>query len=264
MHGNLSDYTYVVLLAGIIIVIVTSLNQLRERHRRNARKQVQRDTALEAAQEAHRKTQMLTRLPQAKVQTSVTLPDPSGIPFTGVMQGKAAKWEVEIHKLGRQIIGQIDSKMAALQAMTLDANRTANRLEILVEHLEQFARTQIQEQPRAEVSETIISASELPTEAAPLAEVLEELTEELEGIRKNIRQSTAFTEETQHATILRLVELQKEELGNDRAADLRGEAVMLANYGLDFREIARRLGISQGEVEIMLQMQEQGGIEPLV
>jgi len=256
--GNLNiDYTYVFLLLGIIIVIITSLNQLRERHRRNAQRQMQRDSLLEAAQEAERKAQMLTNLPKAKVQTSVSMPDPFGIPFTGVIQGHAAKWEAEIHKLGRHIIGQIDSKMAALQAMTLDANRTANRLEILVEHLEQFAQTQMQGQSTAETSETVILATESPTDAAPLVEVLEELTDELESIRKKIKQSTTFTEEPQQATILRLTELQKEGMGNERSADLRNEAAMLANYGLDSSEIARRLNIPQGEVEIMLQMQER-------
>ena len=262
--GNfVNENFYVFLLIGIILIIFTSLNQIRQRARRNALRQKQRNSALQSAQEAERKTQMLASLPKAKVQTSVSLPDPFGIPFTGVIQGNAAKWEAEIHKLGRQIIGQIDSKMAALQAMTLDANRTANRLEILVEHLEQFARTQMQVPPIAGMPETVIPA-ESPTEAAPLTEVLEELTDELEGIRRKIKQSTAFTEEPQQATILRLAELQKAGLGNDRSADLRSEATMLANYGLDFQEIARRLDISPGEVEIMLQMQERSGGSPLV
>jgi heme exporter protein D len=252
------DYFYVLLLLGIVLVIIASLNQARARLRRSAQKQKKRDSAVKAAQEAERKTQMLTALPKAKVQASVPMPDPLGIPFTGMIQGNAAKWEAEIHKLGRQIIGQIDSKMAALQAMTLDANRTANRLEILVEHLEQFARTQMQGQgqgqPIAETSETVIPAAESPTEVAPLTEVLEELTDELEDIRTKIKQSTAFREEPQQATILRLAELQKGGLqGNDRSAVLRSEAAMLANYGLDSTEIARRLNISQGEVEIMLQ-----------
>ena len=266
MHiGNLEiEYFYVFLLIGIFLVIIASMNQLRERHRRNARKQQQRDADLKAVQESERKIQMLTSLPKAKVRTSVSSPDPLGIPFTGTIQGNAAKWEAEIHNLGRQIIGQIDSKMAALQAMTLDANRTANRLELLVEHLEQFARTQMQGQPPSETPATVIPATESSSVAAPLTETLEELTDELESIRKKIKQSTAFREESQQATILRLEELQKEEPGNGRFADLRSEAAMLANYGLDSKEIARRLNISQGEVEIMLQIYERSNVHPVV
>ena len=262
--GNFEfDYSYVFLLLGLIIVIVVMMNQVRQRQRQKIQKPRQRDPALQAAQEAERKTQMLTRLPKAKVQTSVPLPDPLGIPFVGTIQGNAAKWETEIHKLGRQIIGQIDSKMAALQAMTLDANRIANRLEMLVEHLEQFAQTQMQGQqnprtpqaegkPTADKPETVIPATALAPQAAPLTEMLEEFADERENIRRAIRQSTAFTEQPQQATVLRLAELQKEGLGNDVSASLRSEVEMLANYGLTPKEIAQQLNISQGEVDVML------------
>jgi hypothetical protein len=262
--GNFEiDYFYVLLLLGLFLVIITMMNRARQRQQRVTPKQKQRDAALQAAQEAERKTQMLTSLPKAKVQTSVPLPDPFGIPFVGTIQGNAAKWEAEIHKIGRQIIGQIDSKMAALQAITLDANRMANRLEMLVEHLEQFAQTQMQGQqnqrtPYAEGTlateqpETVIPATASSSQAAPLAEMLEEFADERKGIRKAIKQSTTFTEQPQQATILRLAKLHKEGLVNDVSANLRSEVEMLANYGLNPKEIAQRLNISQSEVDTML------------
>ena len=209
--------------------------------------------------------------------------DPLGTPFTGNIQGVAAKWESEIHKLGRQIIGQIDSKMAALQAITLDANRTANRLEILVEHLEQIARQQIEWQksqiaqsqrtldgeaaPRETEPVTVVpsatgtDAENSVPEAAPLGDMLKELSEDLEGVHRAIKQSTTFSEEVEPAVVLRLAELQAQppepqSLTTRLSSNLRGEVEMFSNYGIEPEEIARRLNISLAEVDLIQQIQQ--------
>ena len=266
MNWSSIEPSTLLLLLGLIIVIVTMMRLTHQRFRRNAEKHRLFEAAQQAARQAERKRQQEAIIPKSKVhspQTRIAMTDPFGVPFTGNIHGVAAKWEAEVHQIGRQIIGQIDSKMAALQAITLDANRTANRLEILVEHLEQIARQQIewQHNQRSQdvqdesaeriletVPTTVIPATESVSEAAPLADVMQELADNLEGIYKAIKQSTTFDEQPEQATILRLSELQ--------AKNLRSEVEMLSNYGLDFQEIARRLNISPGEVDLILQIQQ--------
>jgi len=251
-------FWHLTLVLGIIIVIVVLLRQISHRHRRNADQQRQFETDRQAALEAERKKQMLVVHPKSSVsspQTRVPLADPFGTPFTGNIQGSAAKWEAEIHQIGRHIIGQIDSKMAALQVITLDANRAANRLELLVEHLEHIAWKHVEWQQNQKTqhaqtehmpttaSPTVIPVAESSPEAAPV--VLKEFADNLAGVRKAIKQSTAFSEQPMRATIQRLSEVQTK--------NLRSEVEMLSNYGLDAHEIARRLEISPGEVDVMLQ-----------
>jgi len=250
------------------------LRILGQRVRQSAERQRQREAALKAAREAERRKMTDTNLPQAKrapPKTRAPLIDPLGTPFAGAVQGQAAKWEAEIHKLGRQIIGQMDSKMAALQAITLDANRTANRLEILVEHLEHIARTHVAGQqemgnnldaePAEESPPTVIPAEESAPAATPLAAVLQELTEDIEDFRHTVEQSTTFagfTEQVEQATVLRMKEVssQNPDGQNLHGQNLRSEVEMLANYGLEPQEIARRLNISAAEVDLVLQVQQ--------
>ena len=274
-----TDYLF---LLGLVVVIVVMLRQTLLRIRKNAEKKRQHHEAIQRAKEAERKQQMQTTMQKLEVSSPATrMPkrDPFASSFTGNIQGVAAKWEAEIHKLGRQIIGQIDSKMAALQTITLDANRTANRLEILVEHLEQVARQQIECQqsqiaksqmpqnaeaesgtesgevePDANVIPAVIPAVQSVSDAAPLGIMLKELSEDIEGIHKTIKKSTAFIETVEPAVVLRLAELQANLKASD-SAEIRGEVEMLSNYGIDAEEIARRLDISLGEVDLILQVQ---------
>ena len=259
---------YGMMIAGIIIVIIVLLRQLGQRQQMNTRRQKEREKALRAAQEAERKNQTQACCgQQSKViqpKTRVPLGNSLGIPFAGNIQGIAAKWEVEIHTLGRQIIGQIDSKISALQAITLDANRTANRLEILVEHLEQIALQQMEWQqnqltqnqgeqtaetePQANEQPTVIPATASVPNADPLGNVLKELADDLEDIHKTIKRSTALMGQPEPATILRPADTPY--------SNLRSEVEMLANYGLEPQDIAQRLNISLGEVDLMLQIQQ--------
>jgi len=248
-------------LLGLVLVVLMMLRLWVQRTRRNAKREQERRIAIQAAHETARKQQLSAVVPKSKVsaaQTRIPLADPFSTPFTGNIQGVAAKWEAEVHQIGRQIIGQIDCKMAALQAITLDANRTANRLEILLEHLEQVARKQIERQQQiaqnanADTSPTVLSAVESAHEAAPLADVLKELTEDLEDVRRTIKQRTTFGEQSKSILVLRPTEPQKEETPT---TNLRDEVEMLSNYGLDPPEIAQRLNISLGEVDLMLQVQ---------
>ena len=252
-------------LVGIALITWSMLRMTVLRARKTAERNQEREATVQAAKAAERKQQLESVHPKSKgspPKTRAPLGDILRTPFAGSTQGIAAKWEAEIHQIGRQIVGQIDCKMAALHAMTLDANRTANRLELLVEHLEQIARKQTEWQQRmgqnvpgdsAAIVPAIIPAGALGSEAVPLTDALTEFTENLQGFRNAIRQSTTFSEQPVPINILRLPESQHRIPTNE---NLRAEIEMLLNYGLDPQEIARRLNISVGEVDLVLQVQQ--------
>ena len=273
---------YSIAVLGILFITFVMLRLTIRRFRKNNEQEWRQEEAMKTAQTAVRKQQMMSSIPKSKVsapQTRAPLSDPFGTPFAGNIRGMAAKWEAEIHQLGRQIIGQIDSKMAALQAISLDANRTANRLEILVEHLEQIARQQIEWQqnqiaqntPNAETvfegsatadaSPTVVPATESASQAVPLNVVLKELADDLQGIHTTIKRSTTFAASKldglpDRATILRPTDWQTQAADSYSYSNLRGEVNMLSDYGVEPAEIARRLNISPGEVDLILQVRE--------
>jgi DNA-directed RNA polymerase specialized sigma24 family protein len=139
---------------------------------------------------------------------------------------------------------------------------------MLVEHLEHIARQQIewQQSQLAKIAEsmesdlpekpsTVIPATESASAVAPLTDVLKELAEDVEGVRKKIKRSTSFATQVAPATVLRLSELQAETSSADSSSNLQGEVEIMSNYGLEPQEIAQRLGISLEEVDSMLQAQ---------
>ena len=255
-------------LAGLVLLAWTTLRMMIQRSRNVAEKEQQREAIIQAAKKAERKRQLDSAVPKStmsssNIRTAATDSSPS---HASNIKNVSAKWEAEVHKIGQQIVGQIDCKMAALRTITLDANRTANRLEMLTEHLEQIAKKQIewQQQQLAENTQTesaaglptVISTAELTHEAAPLTDILEELTEDLKGIRATIRLSPTFSEQPEPVTVLRLPEPQKETPVSEEPVNIRNEVEMLLNYGLEPQEIARRLNISPGEVDLILQVQQ--------
>jgi hypothetical protein len=46
------------------------------------------------------------------------------------------RWQVEMHETARQLKGELDTKIAILQRLTIDAQRQAERLESIVQHAE--------------------------------------------------------------------------------------------------------------------------------
>ncbi|MDR1485326.1 MAG: hypothetical protein LBT09_10940 [Planctomycetaceae bacterium] len=128
-----------------MIVIISLIVQLRKRHiLESARKRKQYDAIVAAQKEKREELIQKGEDPKKKPGTSemtrVPINDPFGNKFSsGAAQGQIAKLEAELFALGRQLIGQLDSKMIAIETLTLEANRTANRLELLIEHFEQVA-----------------------------------------------------------------------------------------------------------------------------
>jgi hypothetical protein len=127
-----------------LIVIIVSVLQLRKRYRQESERQKNQLAAISAAQEEERRRQKQKgeeqrQKPGTPELNRVPIAPPPQDKFTGTIpQGQIAKWEAEIFTIGRQIIGQIDSKMVAIETLTLEATRAANRLELLIEHFEQL------------------------------------------------------------------------------------------------------------------------------
>ena len=183
-----------------------------------------------------------------------------------------AKWEAEIQQMGQQIIGQLDRKMTALQAVTLEGNRMANRLEVFVEHLEQTARKQMERQQvihstntasakseSTKVPSTAIPKAEPASEGASFTDVLKkiaEISEDVENVGKKISQSTSFYKRLELEDVVRQSEPQKKTSAGKLPDDLCADVEMLLNFGLEPEEIARRLGISVRELDLLLQVHE--------
>ena len=254
-------YWFSGILAGLVIVLLVLVRQFTQRLRRKTEKQPQRKVTEQAVERKNHP-------PTAKVRRPL---------LTGLLQSSAAHWESEIQQLGTQIIGQLDSKIVALQATALNADRLANRLEILVEHLEQIAQRQQNQvaqhtDPPTGVSglstskeSPIVTAATTVRDAAPLTDMLKEIADDLGDVRKTILQLPTFTEQLDPETPLRIPELQEETPvipKTDSSVNIRLEVEALAKYGKNPKDIARQLDISPEEVNLILQVGEIMGTIP--
>ncbi|MGL4594312.1 MAG: hypothetical protein ACRCUY_06245, partial [Thermoguttaceae bacterium] len=105
--------------------------EMRAKRLRASQSQIKRDS----------EGKTMIQLPSQRVAARVPEPESFARSFDGGhVPNSVAKWEAEIHQIARQMIGQLDCKMVALQSITAEANRVANRLELLVEHLESLSK----------------------------------------------------------------------------------------------------------------------------
>ena len=196
------DVSTAIFIAGVAILSTTLILSTRLRYQREAKRAAERRAAAQAAKEVERKRQSVFAEP-SKVKLasgSHVAPDriPLGSPhdstFTaGVTPRSIAKWETEIHQIGRQMIGQLDSKSVVLQALTREANRAANRLEILIDHLETLLKNSTTSQTPATASDSVEPSNWTPRESATQtteasANVPEELENETDQIHEPVEQ----------------------------------------------------------------------------
>ena len=193
------DVSTIVFIAGVVVLSTTLMLRTRLRYQREAKRAAERRAAALAAKEAERKRQAALAEP-SKVKLAsgshaaldrVSLGPPHDPAFAaGITPRSIAKWETEIHQIGRQMIGQLDSKSVVLQTLTREANRAANRLEILVDHLETLLKNSVAAQKPVTVPEDAAEHSNrIPREAATqtveaFADVLEESESEPEQFQE--------------------------------------------------------------------------------
>jgi len=142
--------------------------------------------------------------------------------------GDMLRWEVEMHETARRLAGELDSKMGALQALIAEADRAAARLEAALDPSRQ-AQPNLDAPPNPEAR---------PNPDAPPSE------------------------ETWPSDQAQALKSPAAATGDDDALQATGgrrheEIYMLADYGFDSAEIARRLGSPIGEVELILGLREK-------
>jgi hypothetical protein len=130
-----------------------------------------------------------------------------------------AGWEVEMHEFVREIKAELDSKMRALQAVTADADRAADRLETALRGSPNSAKSSQNFREDVGMRQPGIDLSNLP---ASQAESL----------------SPAGVPRPEHSS----VQAKKEEI------------YTLADYNMPPAEIASRVGHPVGEVELILSL----------
>ncbi|MDR0335899.1 MAG: hypothetical protein LBI18_02305, partial [Planctomycetaceae bacterium] len=106
--------TMLYMVAGIVIMTASLILHQFKRRRREQELQAKQRMILETAQEAERKRQLQTgQAVKTKPERSysstsdrIPLPDLSEKQFNGAYSPRnIAKWEAEIHQIGRQMIG---------------------------------------------------------------------------------------------------------------------------------------------------------------
>lgn len=159
-------------------------------------------------------------------------------------------WEVRMHETARELIGRIDAKLAALQALTNEADRAAARLE---QTLAAAAREDAAAAPSLAVAATI-SAAAPSSEPRRLSAAAGE------------SQSAGRDASDQHGP--RADQADALRVAGDRSGlDLSSmppsesrrheEIYLLADYGYGPPEIAHRTGVPIGEVELILRLREK-------
>jgi len=144
------------------------------------------------------------------------------------------RWEVQMHETARDLSGQLDSKMAALGHLIGEAERAAGRLEAALAS----APGAPDQSPAAEASTG--QRSNTSDKLDPLPSPPTDQAEALKSAGAADRVSVA-REVTPKVDTQRL------------PADERYEEIyLLADYGFDAAEIARRVGSPVGEVELIL------------
>ena len=150
-----------------------------------------------------------------------------------------ARWEVEMHDTARELCGQLDSKMGALEHLIREADRAAARLEAALEAAPQPAG-QARSGKRATKRASRSFGEPDPLQAQP-------------GNQAEALKSAGAGD---HDAASRHVPQGE---GRERpSAEHRYEEIyLLSDYGFDTTEIARRVGSPVGEVELILGLRRQ-------
>jgi hypothetical protein len=152
----------------------------------------------------------------------------------------AVRWELRMHETARDLAGQLDSKMSALGHLIQEADRAAARLEQAMEKAGDAARRGHDESEAGGARDVESPRSEPPDDLDPLPPRPSNQADALAfaGTRDRVSPGNS------HAP------------GPSRPpADERYEEIyMLADYGFDAAEIARRVASPLGEVQLILSL----------
>lgn len=159
-------------------------------------------------------------------------------------------WEVRMHETARELIGRIDAKLAALQALTHEADRAAARLE------QALAAASRNDAPAAPGVATPLDAAaarplgESRPASAAVADPLERAHEGRERVAPRADQADALRTGGDRSGL----DLSSMPPSESRRHE---EIYLLADYGFSPAEIAHRTGMPIGEVELILRLREK-------
>lgn len=168
------------------------------------------------------------------------MPTAPGSPASGQRPGRLpeppdelARWEVQMHDLARTLSGQLDSKMSALEHLIREADRAAGRLETALAAMQQLS-----------------VASPAPGPAASQDTGLSE--PRFQAVTSGANQAAAIK------TVGALPSPRPSSSSESPAADRRYEEIyLLADYGFAPAEIAHRVGMPIGEIQLILSLRSK-------
>lgn len=146
------------------------------------------------------------------------------------------RWQVEMQETARDLSGQLDSKMSALGHLIREADRAVAQLESALDAASRVAdRTRVPDTP-IEQSTLPSSSDHSPPRPTNQAEALK--SQKLGSWRSELDQADAGN---------------KGPSRQNPSPERRYEEIyLLADYGFETPEIARRVGSPVGEVELIL------------
>jgi hypothetical protein len=163
-----------------------------------------------------------------------------------------ASWEVEMHEFVREIKGELDSKMLALQAVTAEADRAAARLEAAIGNSPNAAFSREGDAPAAPNKSTpVFNASTARQEPRP-AELAKSILQFREDAGKGKPGIDLGNLPSSQAESLSPAGVPHAE--HSSAQSKKEEIYMFADYGMQPSEIAARVGHHIGEVELILSL----------
>jgi len=153
---------------------------------------------------------------------------------------EAVRWELHMHETARELAGLLDSKMSALEHLVQEADRAAARLEQALEKTADAASPESDQRETFGAGEVQPLDSEAPSQLDPLPPRPSSQADALAPAGTRDRAAPGNS----HAQ------------GRPRPpADERYEEIyLLADYGFDATEIARRVASPLGEIQLILSL----------
>ena len=148
------------------------------------------------------------------------------------------RWDVQMHETARQLSGQLDSKMAALEVLIAEADRAASRLEAAIDLSRLPQRGAAAGDPPGGASRDSASPENAPPEDASRGDAPPADAERPMAASDRSSPKPAELPATQHR--------------------FREDIYALADYGYNPAEIAERVGSPIGEVELILSLRRKG------
>lgn len=178
----------------------------------------------------------------------------SALPSPAHVQAQRERWEVEMHELARSFSAQVDTKAGRLEQLIREADRAAARLEAALA----VAQRAAWQTPLGGVS-SAARAAVVVADTAPASEASSQAAKLLAAETAAPGPPAAVAQAAAAPTPPAENSLQSGQSdGSSRPRTERyDEIYLLSDYGYGTAEIARRVAVPQGEVELILSLRSR-------